>query len=182
MAFTQSTILCAHFYFKLISSHLIGLKPFTLSLTCSSDILVALCISLHRMKLYFSSVLIIPICIFLITCVFQTLSLLNKLSPRSTACIFIGDPHEHKGYHYLELSSNKVIISHVIFDELTFQLAIQNPASHRFRDPPCTQNPGTLSWDLIPVRSASIAMNRPRVPAPTTTNMCPTTRRTPCGP
>jgi hypothetical protein len=70
--FEQSMILCAHFYFELISSHLIGLKSYTLPLTCSTDVRVALYISLHHMKLYFSKAIIIPICVFLIVYVFQT--------------------------------------------------------------------------------------------------------------
>jgi hypothetical protein len=72
VAFAQSMILCAHFYFELISSHLIGLKSYTLPLTCSTDVRVALYISLHHMKLYFSKAIIIPICVFLIVYVFQT--------------------------------------------------------------------------------------------------------------
>ena len=45
----------------------------------------------------------------------------NKLQARSTPCIFLGYPSNHRGYKCFELSSRKIIISwHVIFDENTF--------------------------------------------------------------
>jgi hypothetical protein len=48
----------------------------------------------------------------------------NKLSPRSTLCVFLGYPSEHKGYRCLDLSSNRIIISrHVTFDETSFPFA-----------------------------------------------------------
>jgi len=48
----------------------------------------------------------------------------HKLAPRSALCVFLGYSAHHKGYRYLDLSSNRVIISrHVIFDETTFPFA-----------------------------------------------------------
>jgi hypothetical protein len=48
----------------------------------------------------------------------------HKLAPRSTQCIFLGDSVDHKGYHYLDLSTNRLIISRpVVFDEDSFPLA-----------------------------------------------------------
>ena len=45
----------------------------------------------------------------------------NKLSPRSTLCVFLGYSSEHKGYRCLDMSSNRVIISrYVTFDENSF--------------------------------------------------------------
>lgn len=45
----------------------------------------------------------------------------HKLSPRSTACVFLGYPTQHKGFRCLDLTTRKIIISrHVVFDENTF--------------------------------------------------------------
>jgi hypothetical protein len=35
----------------------------------------------------------------------------HKLSPCSTRCVFLGYSTDHKGYHYLDLSTNRLIIS-----------------------------------------------------------------------
>ena len=44
-----------------------------------------------------------------------------KLSPRSSACIFLGYPLNHKGYRCFDLTTKKIIISrHVNFDETCF--------------------------------------------------------------
>ena len=52
----------------------------------------------------------------------------HKLSPRSTACVFLGYPHSQKGYQCLDLSNRKIIISrHVIFDETHFLFAASKP-------------------------------------------------------
>jgi hypothetical protein len=48
----------------------------------------------------------------------------NKLSPRSTRCLFLGYSPDHKGYRCLDLTSHRIIISrHVVFDEDVFPLA-----------------------------------------------------------
>jgi hypothetical protein len=58
----------------------------------------------------------------------------HKLAPRSAACVFLGYPSEHKGYHCLDLSTNRIIISrHVIFDEISFPFAeVSSPPSSNF--------------------------------------------------
>ncbi|KAK2355223.1 hypothetical protein QL285_092651 [Trifolium repens] len=49
---------------------------------------------------------------------------IHKLQPRSSPCVFLGYPSNHRGYKCLDLSSNKIIICrHVIFDENTFPYA-----------------------------------------------------------
>jgi hypothetical protein len=41
----------------------------------------------------------------------------HKLSPHSTRCVFLGYYVDHKGYHCLDLSTNRLIGSrHVVFD------------------------------------------------------------------
>jgi histone deacetylase 1/2 len=53
----------------------------------------------------------------------------HKLATRSTACVFIGYPADHRGYHCYEITTGQVITSrHVLFDEVVFP----------FRDTPTT--------------------------------------------
>jgi hypothetical protein len=52
----------------------------------------------------------------------------HKLAPHSTECV-LGFPDNHKGYRCLDLSTNRIIISHhVIFDENQFPFAHDSPA------------------------------------------------------
>jgi hypothetical protein len=47
----------------------------------------------------------------------------HKLSPCSTRCVFLGYSVDHKDYHCLDLSTNRLIVSrHVVFDEDNFPL------------------------------------------------------------
>jgi histone deacetylase 1/2 len=49
---------------------------------------------------------------------------IHKLQPRSTPCVFLGYPSNHRGYKCLNLTTNKIIICrHVLFDESTFPYA-----------------------------------------------------------
>ncbi|GKE57921.1 ribonuclease H-like domain-containing protein, partial [Tanacetum coccineum] len=74
----------------------------------------------------------------------------HKLEPRSTPCIFLGYPANHRGYRCLDLSSNKIIISrHVRFDEdvFPFEIVMSSTApSYDFLLPPIlpTMQPNTL--------------------------------------
>ena len=46
---------------------------------------------------------------------------IHKLQNRSIPCVFLGYPHQRRGYKCLDLSTNKIIFSrHVDFDESTF--------------------------------------------------------------
>jgi hypothetical protein len=48
----------------------------------------------------------------------------HKLAPRSTRCVFLGYSADHKGYHCLNLLTNRMIVSrYVVFDEDNFPLA-----------------------------------------------------------
>jgi hypothetical protein len=52
----------------------------------------------------------------------------NKLSPRSTRCLFLGYSPDHKGYQCLDLTSHRIIISrHVVFDKDVFPLTGSTP-------------------------------------------------------
>lgn len=57
----------------------------------------------------------------------------HKLAPRSTACVFLGNPKSHKGYRCLNLATHRVIISrHLVSDEGSFPfgaLPTASPAS-----------------------------------------------------
>jgi hypothetical protein len=45
----------------------------------------------------------------------------HKLAPKSTRCVFIGYPADHKAYRCLDLTTNKIVVSlHVVFDEPDF--------------------------------------------------------------
>lgn len=49
---------------------------------------------------------------------------INKLQNRSSPCVFLGYPSNHRGYKCYDLSTRKIIISrHVIFDEHVFPFA-----------------------------------------------------------
>jgi hypothetical protein len=58
----------------------------------------------------------------------------HKLAPRSTRCVFLGYSSDHKGYHCLDLSTNRLIVfRHVVFDEYSFPLAVSpNPTDLDF--------------------------------------------------
>jgi len=63
---------------------------------------------------------------------------INKLQPRSTPCVFLGYPSNHRGYKCYDLSQNKIIICrHVIFNESKFpfsKLHTPNTTNYQFLD------------------------------------------------
>jgi hypothetical protein len=71
----------------------------------------------------------------------------NKLSPRSTCCLFLGYSPDHKGYRCLDLTSHRIIISrHVVFDEDVFPLAGSTPPTDLdslLESDPVPPTPGT---------------------------------------
>lgn len=80
----------------------------------------------------------------------------HKLAPRSTVCVFLGYPLEHKGYKCLDLTTNRIIISrHVTFDESSFPFAeISNPPSSHFdflSDLDCTSLPVGTMYSIGPI-------------------------------
>jgi hypothetical protein len=57
----------------------------------------------------------------------------HKLSPRSTACVFLGYPPSQKGYRCFDLSTRKIITSrHVVFDETHFPFVASKPRPDSF--------------------------------------------------
>ncbi|WVZ64441.1 hypothetical protein U9M48_013951 [Paspalum notatum var. saurae] len=79
----------------------------------------------------------------------------NKLSPRSTACIFLGYPADHRGYHCYDPAARCVYTSrHIVFDETTFP----------WRDniTPASPPRPLPDDDTPPVARARLASHRPR--------------------
>lgn len=90
---------------------------------------------------------------------------LTNSPPRSTECIFLGYPDEHKGYQCLDLSTNRIIISrHVVFDEDTFPFAKNSPvlpSTYSFLD---EQEPDAYTLGLGVVYPAGSDAARAAVP------------------
>lgn len=86
----------------------------------------------------------------------------DKLSPRSTPCIFLGYPVNHRGFRCLDLASRKIIISrHVIFDESSFpfrSVTPDDPPSYTFLD----------DIDYIPPTIHSVSQYTPSPDDPST--------------
>lgn len=59
---------------------------------------------------------------------------INKMQPRSTPCVFLSFPSNHRGYKCYDLSSHKIIICrHVEFEESIFPFAkFHSPPSHSY--------------------------------------------------
>jgi hypothetical protein len=49
---------------------------------------------------------------------------MSATAPHSVCCVFLGYSDHHKGYRYIDLSTNSLVISqHVLFDEAVFSFA-----------------------------------------------------------
>jgi hypothetical protein len=88
----------------------------------------------------------------------------HKLSPHSTRCVFLGYYVDHKGYHCLDLSTNRLIGSrHVVFDEDNFPLT----ASPSLTDLDFLYESGpTVSTIGTHLTTAGTSPLAPRQPAP----------------
>lgn len=92
----------------------------------------------------------------------------HKLAPRSTACVFLGYPSDHRGFRCLDISTKKIILSrHVVFDENAFPFAnMPNPA------PPeeiIVPTPPIPRLSPLPAHPQPIPIAPPTVPPPTQT-------------
>jgi hypothetical protein len=105
------------------------------------------------------------LCIFHCTCYPNTTATApHKLSPRSTWCVFLCYSADHKGYRYLDLSTNHLIVSrHVVFDEDSFPLAASPSLTDL--DFLCESGP-TVSTIGTHLTTASTSTLAPRQPAP----------------
>nr|GEU36261.1 ribonuclease H-like domain-containing protein [Tanacetum cinerariifolium] len=90
-------------------------------------------------KLYNQTPTYEDLCVFGCLC-YPHVDASHKLKSRSTPCIFLGYPANHRGYRCLDLASNKNIISrHVRFDEDVFSFKIDtssNTPTYDFLLPP----------------------------------------------
>lgn len=105
---------------------------------------------------------------------------INKLQPRSTPCVFLGFPPEHRGYKCYDMIAKKIIVCrHVIFDETRFPFIeqklplpsyssfgdsispyITHHLTHDTRDSPATPRPDP------PVVAPTLAAPLPAAPLP----------------
>nr|GEX48100.1 ribonuclease H-like domain-containing protein [Tanacetum cinerariifolium] len=105
----------------------------------------------------------------------------HKLESRSTACIFLGYPADHRGYRCLDLASNKIIISiHVRFDEDVFpfeNVTSSNKPTYDFLLPPIQTTTNAFSTE--PFVQHIDEPNNPIIPHPTTPPTSPPQPDTP---
>ena len=97
----------------------------------------------------------------------------HKLAPRSTACVLLGYPTDHRGYRCFDLDTRRVITSrHVTFDENSFP----------FRSAPCNGvSDGTVvcpTTDTVVIQELAPSRIQvpahPDTPAPASAHMVPT--------
>lgn len=100
---------------------------------------------------------------------------LHKLSPRTTPCLFLGYPSQHRGYRCLDLKTNRIIISrHVAFDESIF------PAAVTAHDPPSLyqflnddEEPSPMLYSLLQTPLTQTPPQPPNVPPPPPVHVVP---------
>ncbi|KAJ9542336.1 hypothetical protein OSB04_028842 [Centaurea solstitialis] len=89
-------------------------------------------------------------------------STIHKLQPRSTSCVFLGYPPNHRGYKCYDLSSHKIIICrHVLFDETQFPFSgvTKSPLSYDFLDE--DSSPYLTHHHQTPPSSSAVTMPTP---------------------
>lgn len=130
------------FFFMLMSLRLIGWKHLIWRFIFSISYLPPLSINLLPTTNYFTNplptlTLLDHLCVFGCLCFPHTVTS-HKLSPRTTSCVFLGYPSQHRRFRCLNLANNKIIISrHVIFDETSFpfgSMTPDQPPSYSFLD------------------------------------------------
>lgn len=80
----------------------------------------------------------------------------HKLTPRSTACVYLGPSPNHRGHRCYDLISNRIIVSrHVVFDEDHFPYASFNvpPSVSDYDDLVHDNTSPTLMSDIAPASS-----------------------------
>ncbi|WVZ91380.1 hypothetical protein U9M48_037560 [Paspalum notatum var. saurae] len=101
----------------------------------------------------------------------------HKLAPKSTPCLFLGYPPEHKGYKCMDLKTHKIILSrHVIFDENVFPFrTTQQPVPAPIAAPASTFLPGPpLPPSQPEISAASTSSTRELIPQLSTASAAPT--------
>jgi hypothetical protein len=103
--------------------------------------------------------------VFSCTCYPNTTAIApHKLSPRSTRCVFLGYSADRKGYHCLDLSTNRLIVSrHVVFDEDSFPLAASPSLTDLYFLCESGRTVSTIGTHLTTTGTSTPA---PRLPAP----------------
>ena len=95
----------------------------------------------------------------------------NKLSPRSTRCVFLGYPSHHRGYRCLDLDSRRIILSQkVIFNEATFPFfSTSTPSSINTPIAPTSYHPSLFnlgsSLSTLPSSASPVTNTSPPQPS-----------------
>ncbi|GJR99236.1 ribonuclease H-like domain-containing protein [Tanacetum coccineum] len=131
-------------------------------------------------KLYNQTPTYEHLCVFGCLC-YPHVDVSHKLEPRSTPCIFLGYPANHRGYRCLDLASNKIIISrHVRFDEDVFpfgNVTSSNKPTYDFLLPPIQTTTNVPTTE--PFVQHMDEPNNPITPHPTTPPTSPPQPDTP---
>jgi hypothetical protein len=88
----------------------------------------------------------------------------HKLAPKSTRCVFLGYSADHKGYWYLDLTTNNIVISRHISDEADFPFSASSRLTNNLDislqddSPGAGPMPAPLQTPYIPSRFPSLAV------------------------